>query len=304
MRILSRRRTIAALAIAVGLVSPLVTTVPAGAEVGETADITVPECTWRSAVGPGSAHVEWNLEGVKRVHVRAQNRWKTTVLPPASAATVDVFAGDGEGYFLFVDQIDGERRRVECAFAPSFPVSVSAVDGPVCTRTELPGRPHDFIRVWNTVGSLNLRDADGWVREIDRTEPWFFEGADDGAYTVVNRNPVEGKITLDCENSDDMGYRDRVYGGELDEMLPELATIESDWIVRELSRVDDDYLVYHPRTGQAVSVSLGVDWFIGGVSADGRSFWVYDSDNGPLERWQVRLDGPDGTLVYFAPRLN
>ncbi len=280
-----------ALALALALVATLLVTAPASADERDLTDVDVPECeTW-------SSHVEWFVdEPVKRVQVRTTNRWKATVEAPATSARIVRWTGDGPDTFIRVKFLDGSERDIPCVSVPLFNVQATVADGPVCRYLELPERDYDFLGVWNTRGSLNLRQDGRWFSTLDRNEPYAGIRDRDADYLVVNRDPVAGRQTLPCEPGAEVLKRN-VYGGGLDGLSDAVTDPNSTWEIEWLSPNDASFLLFEPNTGEARTVSLSSDWFVRGVSADGRSFWVVDGDNG--DYWEVHLDGPGDSLVYY-----
>lgn len=247
-------------------------------------------CTYTSAF-PGTL-VEWDVADAKRVHVRADSGWLTMVEPPATSANVD----RETGYFIRVKLTNGERVDIPCTFKPRFEASIAASAEPVCSVRESNIGP--FFNSWNTIGSLNLRDEDGWVAKLDKNEPYRNVAELKDSYVVVNRNPVLGKLTTPCMLGQ-VPLLDAVYGGEKTRE-PGLAPVNGGWEVVVRSPEGGIFAIENRTTGVSRWVSTGfIEVGPTAVSADGSIFLLEDSDR-PIDDVEVHLDTAAGQLTYYT----
>lgn len=249
-------------------------------------------CTYTTSF-PGDV-VEWDVPDAKRVHVRSDSGWLATVAPPATSVTVDRTTG----YFIRVKLITGERVDIPCTFlppAPAFRADVAASADPVCSVRESNFGP--FFSSWNTMGSINLRDENGWVAKLDKDEPYRIVDDLKDSYIVVNRNPTLGKIVTSCVVGE-VPMLEAVYGG-VKTREPGLAPVNGDWEIVRRSSPEAIFALENRSTGISRWVSTGfVEVRPTAISADGSIFLLEDSDR-PLYAVEAHLDTAAGQLTYY-----
>lgn len=254
----------------------------------ESASAAEPDrtCTFTSNL------IEWDVADARRVHVRADSGWLATVEPPATSVSVD----RDTGYFIRVKLATGERVDIPCTFKPRFRADIAASADPVCSVRESNFGP--FFNSWNTMGSINLRDEDGWVAKLDKNQPLRNVAEVKDSYVVVNRNPVLGKITTACVVGR-VPLLEPVYGGEKT-LEPGLARVNGDWEIALRSGVDGVFAIENRATGVSRWVSTGfIEVRPSAVSADGSIFLLQDSDR-PVDDIEVHLDTAAGQLTYYT----
>ena len=240
-----------------------------------------------------SNQLYWSIDDVKRVQVRSSLGWIATVTAPQDSFSVETRRASGS-YFLRAKLNSGEVVDIACTKRPYLGFDVTATADPICTIREFP--LGTYLSVANTDGSLNLRDENGWVANIDKTEPYRGSVEFKDSYFIANRNPVQGRIDIPCILEAPVNAR-QIWGGVKDGLTPGLAATNGDYEVVELNRVDDAYLIRNTKTGETRSINAGSDWLPQLISADGTIVSVLDSDSG--DRYEVHLDTAPGQLTYY-----
>ena len=236
--------------------------------------------------------VEWQIEDAKRFHIRSDAGWLATVQSPATEAHVP----QTTGIFVRAKLLNGDRVDIACTEKPSLPATITASAGPVCAvRTSNFG---PFLDVANTMGSINLRDEDGWVAKLDKDDPSRIVPELKDSYLIVNRNPVKGRLDSTCS----IGQLEEavaVYGGTKT-AEPDLQPTNGDWSIVLRDTVNGGWAIENRVTGESRWIHTGfVEVHPSKVSADGSVFELRDSDR-PLLRLEVHLDTGDGELTYYS----
>lgn len=246
---------------------------------------------------PLSHFVEWDIDDVKRVQVRSSLGWVGTVNAPTDHFSARDSARRNTGtYFVRAKLNSGEVVEISCASRPYLPLTVPAATEPACNVTETRFGPR--LYVVNTSGSMNLRDENGWVGSIDKASPQKAVSSVKDTFTVINRNPVEGRIEISCTTGDRENLA-LAYGGEKAAETPGLAPQSGDYELVELDFVEGDFVIRNNATGatRTINTGAGSDFYPRAVSVDGTIVTVEDAAEQQL--FEVHLDTATGELTYY-----